>query len=78
VSGFALASALPALPARAADDCAPGSENEWRFSVTPYVWLPGIYGDVTLRGITVKADASFSDICNKTDTHFGVLGEGEA
>jgi hypothetical protein len=76
--GLALASALPALPARAADDYPPGSENQWRFSVTPYIWLPGIYGDVTLRGITVKADASFSEIYNKTDTHFGVLGEGEA
>lgn len=78
IVGLALASALPALPARAADDYTPGSENQWRFSVTPYIWLPGVYGNVTLRGLTVKADASFSDIYNHTDTHFGFLGEGEA
>lgn len=78
MTGLALASAAPAWSAHAADDYAPGSENQWQFSATPYIWLPGIYGEVTLRGLTAKVNASFSDLYDHTDTHVGFLGEGEA
>jgi hypothetical protein len=76
--GLALASLIPAVPARAADADAPGSENQWRFVATPYIWLPGIYGQTTIRGLTAKVDASFSDLYNHTDTHIGFMGEAEA
>jgi len=78
ITGAALASAAAAAPARAADDYVLGSQNEWRFVATPYIWLPGIYGQTTLRGITAKADASFGDLWRHTDTHVGFMGEAEA
>jgi hypothetical protein len=76
--GLAVASALAASPARAADDYTPGSENQWRFSATPYIWLPGIYGEETLRGRTAKVSASFGDLWRHSDTHVGFMGEAEA
>ncbi len=78
IVGSALALILPALPARAADDYAPGSENQWQFSATPYIWLPGIYGQVTARGLTANVSTTFQNLYNHTDTHWGVLGEAEA
>jgi hypothetical protein len=44
-AGLVIAAAAGAAPARAADSPAP---SEWEFTLTPYVWAPGIYGDVDL------------------------------
>ncbi|MGH8612882.1 MAG: hypothetical protein ACREYF_12895 [Gammaproteobacteria bacterium] len=45
--------------AAAQDALAPASG--WQFRVTPYVWLPGVSGDATVRGHTVDIDVSFWD-----------------
>jgi hypothetical protein len=38
------------------------ANDTWSFEITPYVWLPGLKGDVTVRNINVGIDQSFSDI----------------
>jgi hypothetical protein len=75
---LALAASLAAFSARAADDYATASPDQWRFSVAPYAWLPGIHGEVTLRGLTAKVSSSFEDIWNHTDQHWGLMGQTEA
>ena len=54
--------------ARAADE----DPDAWHVTVTPYAWAPGIYGDVTVRGVTAEVDASFLDLLDKTDTLVGL------
>jgi hypothetical protein len=50
--------------ARAADDPAffVTANDTWSVEITPYAWLPGIKGDVTVRDFTVGVDQSFNDI----------------
>jgi hypothetical protein len=36
--------------------------DAWSIEITPYAWLAGINGDVTVRNTTVGVDQSFSDI----------------
>lgn len=39
--------------------------EEWELSVTPYLWMAGIEGDVTIRGPTADIDLDFdSDKAN--------------
>lgn len=39
----------------------------WQFEVTPYVWLAGLEGDVTVNGTKVDFDKSFSDLFDAVD-----------
>lgn len=39
----------------------------WRFEITPYAWLAGLEGDLTLGGRKVDFDKSFSDLFDATD-----------
>lgn len=57
-----------ASAARAADE----DPNAWHVTVTPYAWAPGIYGDVTVRGVSAEVDTSFLDLLDKTDTLVGL------
>lgn len=41
---------------------ASAAEDGWRFEITPYAWLAGLEGDVTVNGNKVDFDKSFSDI----------------
>ena len=36
--------------------------SEWQFRVTPYVWIPGVTGDVTVRGNPVDIDVNVFDL----------------
>ena len=36
--------------------------SEWQFRVTPYVWIPGVSGDVTVRGNPVDIDVNVFDL----------------
>lgn len=45
------------------------------FTFTPYLWFAEIDGDITLRGRTGEAEASFSDIWN--NLNIGVMGRLE-
>lgn len=61
--------ALAATPAWAAD-----GPPEWHVTVTPYVWAAGIYGDVSIGGLTAPVSASFIDILENTDSLIGLQG----
>jgi hypothetical protein len=56
--------------ARAADTDPDG----WRVTIIPYVWAAGLYGDVTVRGVTASPDASFIDILESSDSLLGFQG----
>jgi hypothetical protein len=63
----------PPVPAIAAP--APPS---WTFRFTPYGWLTALDGTQTVRGRSVKVDASFIDIVEKSDTLVALMGDFEA
>ena len=50
----------------------------WSFRFTPYGWLTALNGTQTVRGRSVKIDASFIDIVEKSDTLVGLMGDFEA
>src|SRR5262249_30985219 len=49
----------------------------WHVTITPYLWAPGLYGDVTVRGVNAHLDQSFIDTLDKTDTVVGLMGHLE-
>jgi hypothetical protein len=62
----------------------PGAQIEaptvpgWTFRVTPYGWLTALKGTQTVRGRSVKVDASFIDIVEKSDSLLALMGNFEA
>jgi hypothetical protein len=50
----------------------------WTYRVTPYGWLTALAGTQTLRGRSVKVDASFIDIVQKSDSLVALMGNVEA
>jgi len=38
------------------------SEDEWEFSVVPYLWFISVSGDATIKGASASVDASFRDV----------------
>jgi len=50
--------------------------NEWRYSVTPYLWLTGLEGDIGVGRVSSSVDLSPSDLLRKLK--FGAMGSGEA
>lgn len=50
----------------------------WSFRFVPYGWLIGMDGTQTVRGRSVKVDASFIDIVEKSDTLVALMGTVEA
>jgi hypothetical protein len=50
--------------------------NEWRYAVTPYMWLTGLEGDVGVGRVSSSVDLSPSDILR--NLKFGIMGAGEA
>lgn len=59
-----------------ADDQHIKTSDIWNVELTPYFWVAEIDGDITLRGRTGPADASFSDIMDNLDIAF--MGRTEA
>jgi len=52
-------------------------DGQWHFIVAPYLWLAGISGDVSVKGLPeVPIETSFSDIFE--NFHFGALAHFEA
>jgi len=62
-----LAMVFTAPPAQA-------EEDKWNFEITPYLWAPGINGDVTVRGRQADFDVSFNDLVKYVDKGGAVLG----
>jgi hypothetical protein len=50
----------------------------WDFRVIPYGWLTSIKGTQTVRRRSVKVDASFIDILEKSDSLVALMGTFEA
>ena len=50
--------------------------NEWRYAVTPYMWLTGLEGDVGVGRVSSSVDLSPSDVLR--NLKFGIMGAGEA
>lgn len=58
------------------------AEDEWRFSITPYVWVPSVNLDISMPEVTIgnrtfggefTTDQSWSDTVSKFDNDFYVL-----
>ena len=64
----AVALGMAAVGAHAqVEPSAVSSENGWQFEVTPYAWLAGLEGDVTVGGQKVDFEKSFSDLLDATE-----------
>jgi hypothetical protein len=50
-------------------------EDTWHVSVSPYLWLAGLNGTVSLAGYKANVDQSFGDILG--NLKFGVMGLSE-
>lgn len=46
----------------------------WKFELTPYAWLAGLSGDLTVQGHKVEFDKSFSDLVKGVEIAGGLLG----
>lgn len=66
--------ATPQDPALAAGAAAP--EDRWEFSITPYLWMFGMDGDVRIRNTSVEFDVGFDDIFENLD--FAAIARMEA
>jgi opacity protein-like surface antigen len=49
-------------------------EHLLRFSLSPYIWLTSLTGDVGVRGVSTSVDKSFVDILDDSDRVFGLMG----
>ncbi|MBS0197331.1 MAG: hypothetical protein JSR77_11285 [Planctomycetes bacterium] len=49
-------------------------DEKVKVSVSPYMWLTGFEGDVTVKGVELHTSTSFVDILDKTDHVFGLMG----
>jgi hypothetical protein len=50
----------------------------WSFRFVPYGWLTSLNGTQTVRGRSVKVNAGFVDIVEKSDTLVALMGDFEA
>lgn len=66
--------AAPAAWGQTADD----AEGDWDFAITPYIWLPAMTGDATIKGHTAVIDTTVSDLFTETDFVFALSAEMEA
>lgn len=73
----AQAADLAPAPQAPADAPAPANSG-WTFRFVPYGWLTAMKGTQTIRGRTVKVDASFIDIVEKSDSLVALMGDFEA
>jgi hypothetical protein len=59
-----------AKPAKDLQSPAGPAEDKWRFSLVPLAWLPGIDGNVTVRGRTADVNVNFDQIFQHLDGAF--------
>jgi hypothetical protein len=52
-----------------------GHGSEGRFSLTPYVWLAGLQGDVGSGGRVIHVDAPFSEVIDQVNFGFAAVFE---
>ncbi len=63
VAAFPVAAQIPDQP-----------PHKWKGELTPYLWAPGIDGDITVNGRTASIDRSWSDVSKNVDVGGSVLG----
>lgn len=51
--------------------------SDWSFRVAPYIWIPAMTGDVTVKGIDSEIDTTISDIFTGSDFAFALQGQTE-
>jgi hypothetical protein len=54
------------------------SGGSWEFVIAPYIWLPAMSGEATVKGQTARVDTSISDIFTSSDFAFALQAEFEA
>jgi hypothetical protein len=74
--GAAVAADVPAAPLPIVE--ALPTPPSWTYRFTPYGWLTALDGTQTVRGRSVKVDASFIDIVENSDTLVALMGDFEA
>jgi hypothetical protein len=52
--------------------------SSWSYRFIPYGWVIAMTGTQTVRGRSVKVDATFLDTLEKSDTLLGLMGDFEA
>ena len=69
--------ALAAASLLAATAASPAFADEWRFSVTPYLWLPGLKGNIisTPGRPPTDVEADFGDLLDHLEGAFMMKGE---
>ncbi len=64
-------------PPAAAQETATSSSTDWSFTLTPYLWMAGLEGDIGVGGLPpADVDVSFRDIIEETD--FALMMAAEA
>ena len=71
-----LAMALNATVARADDGLSAAGSKQWAYTLTPYMWMIGMDGDMTVKGVKSEVNTSFGDILSNLD--FAIQAHGEA
>ncbi len=66
-----------AAPARAQGP-APVPAGTWQIDVAPFVWLPSVAGNITVRGHTIEDDMSIGDILSKSKFPIALMAHAEA
>jgi len=51
--------------------------DQWDFSLTPYLWLAGNHGDAAVKGRSFSVDQDFSDIMENLDFSFQLHFEAQ-
>jgi hypothetical protein len=64
-----------ASPARAQAGPTTVMDGQWHFMAAPYFWFAGLKGHVSIKGVDIPIDESFSDVFS--NFHFGFLGHFE-
>lgn len=78
VSGGGALAADLAPPAPPPSEEPTAAATGWTYRITPYGWLTSLKGIQTVRGRSVKVDASFIDIVEKSDSLVALMGAFEA
>lgn len=69
-----IAFALTVSPARAENEF----DDAWEFRAAPYIWLPAMTGEVTVKGTTTDVDTSVADLFTESDFVFALTAQFEA
>ena len=73
---FVAVTMFAVIPARA-QVSAPLQQKEWKFEVTPYAWLVGINGDITVGQREAEIDLGFSDLVDAAEFGGSILATAQ-